>query len=164
MTHPSSDTPDASAGNPPTADGPPLDSQSAALGSIPSGTPSGPSSISIVRRRRVKLALMFFSLTAYLTGVLLLSLLGAMIAVYGFMGFSFADGQQKPFWFAPIAISHGYAYLAFIISIVNLGVKARWTPSKWIITALGGVVPFLSFYVEAKRRKEVEVQFGVKEL
>ena len=52
--------------------------------------------------------------------------------------------------------------MAFLIATVNLGTKARWEPAKWIITALGGVVPFLSFFVEKKRREEVETAFQLK--
>ncbi len=113
------------------------------------------------RQRRVRTALRFFSATAYITGVMLLCLAGVMIAVYGFMGHSFADGQDKPSWFTWVAVVHGYCYMAFLIAVVNLGTKARWAPSKWIVTALGGVVPFLSFFVEAARRREVEAKFAL---
>ena len=51
--------------------------------------------------------------------------------------------------------------MAFLIAIVNLGTKARWTPGEWIITALGGVVPLLSFFVERKRREEVKAAFAL---
>lgn len=113
------------------------------------------------RRKRVKLALTLFSIAAYVTGLMLLALCAVMITIYGFMGYSFMGGPDKPGWFTTVAVVHGYCYMAFLIAVVNLGTKARWAPSKWIITALGGVVPFLSFFVENTRRTEVKAQFGL---
>lgn len=109
------------------------------------------------RQSRVKKALTAFSITAYITGVMLLVLVAEMIYKYLIL----ADSSDAPGWFVIVAQVHGFAYMAFLIAIVNLGTKARWSPGKWIITALGGVVPFLSFYVEHKRRLEVEADFAL---
>ncbi|WP_295627379.1 DUF3817 domain-containing protein [uncultured Corynebacterium sp.] len=109
------------------------------------------------RVRRVKTALTAFSITAYITGVMLLVLVAEMIYKYLILD----DSADAPGWFFFVAQLHGFAYMAFLIAIVNLGTKARWTPGKWIITALGGVVPFLSFYVERKRSREVKDKFGI---
>ena len=109
------------------------------------------------RQKRVRGALKAFSIAAYATGVMLLVLVVEMILKYGI----FRD--NNPEWMDSagliIAQVHGLFYFVFLITIVNLGQKARWAPGKWIITALGGVVPFLSFYVEKKRREEVVAQF-----
>lgn len=109
------------------------------------------------RRKRVRTALKAFSVTAYITGVMLLVLVAEMIYKYVIL----TDKNDAPSWFFFVAQIHGFAYMAFLIAIVNLGTKARWTPGKWIITALGGVVPFLSFIVERKRREEVEAEFDL---
>lgn len=104
------------------------------------------------RKRRVRQALNIFSVTAWITGIMLIALVIRMILEY-------LVGMQMPDWATFIAIVHGWCYLAFIIATLNLGLKARWTPQWWITTMLGGVVPFLSFYVEANRRKQVTEQF-----
>lgn len=109
------------------------------------------------RQRRVKTALTAFSITAYITGVMLLVLVAEMVYKYGIL----EDKTDAPSWFIFVAQVHGFAYMAFLIAIVNLGTKARWTPGKWIITALGGVVPLLSFFVERKRREEVKAAFAL---
>lgn len=109
------------------------------------------------RARRVKSALTAFSITAYITGVMLLVLCAEMIYKYLIL----EDSSAAPGWFFYTAQLHGFAYMAFLIAIVNLGTKARWEPGKWIITALGGVVPFLSFIVENKRRNEVKATFNL---
>ncbi|STC50269.1 hypothetical membrane protein [Corynebacterium jeikeium] len=49
--------------------------------------------------------------------------------------------------------------MVYVISCLDLGTKARWEPSKWVTTMLAGVVPFLSFIVEKRRRDEVKAAF-----
>ncbi|KAA9269273.1 DUF3817 domain-containing protein [Corynebacterium amycolatum] len=110
------------------------------------------------RQERVRKALTYFSVTAYFTGVMLLLLCAEMIYKYLILD----NSADAPRWFFYTAQIHGFGYMAFLIATVNLGTKARWEPAKWIITALGGVVPFLSFFVEKKRREEVEIAFQLK--
>ncbi len=112
---------------------------------------SAPAKIHPERQRRVRTALHLFSATAWITGTLLLLLVVRMILEYGF-------GMKVPAlgWVARV---HGLAFIAFLMASLNLGVKARWPAVTWAVTAISGVVPFLSFVVEAKRRKEVTHTF-----
>lgn len=103
------------------------------------------------RQKRVKQALTMFSVAAWVTGVLLLLLCLRMILEYGF--------NMDVSALAWVARVHGLAYIAFLMTSLNLGLKARWSAATWVITAISGVVPFLSFVVEAKRRKEVTRAF-----
>lgn len=103
------------------------------------------------RQRRVRTALTFFSATAWITGVMLLLLVIRMIMQYVL--------SMDVSGFGWVAILHGWCYLAFVIATFNLGLKARWEPKWWVTTILGGVVPFLSFYVENNRRKQVTEKF-----
>lgn len=105
------------------------------------------------RQRRVRTALRLFSVAAWITGVMLLLLCARMIMEYGFdMDVSLLS------W---VAILHGWMYALFLLATLNLGMKARWSTSQWIVTAIAGVVPFLSFFVEAWRRKEVTEEFDL---
>ena len=104
------------------------------------------------RKRRVRNALTFFSISAWTTGVLLILLVIRMIMQY-------ILNMEIPGWATWVAILHGWAYLIFVIATFNLGSKARWSPTWWITTILGGVVPFLSFFVEHNRRKQVTEKF-----
>lgn len=105
------------------------------------------------RQRRVRTALRLFSLAAWVTGVMLLLLCARMIMEYGFhMDVSALS------W---VAIFHGWMYALFLLATLNLGMKARWSTKQWIVTAIAGVVPFLSFFVEAWRRKEVTEEFAL---
>ncbi|SDR74237.1 DUF3817 domain-containing protein [Corynebacterium timonense] len=103
------------------------------------------------RQRRVKTALTLFSIAAWVTGVLLLLLCLRMIMQYGF-----DMDVSALLWVGRV---HGLAYMAFLVTSMNLGLKARWPAATWVVTAISGVVPFLSFWVEAKRRREVTQQF-----
>lgn len=103
------------------------------------------------RQRRVRSALTIFSIAAWVTGVLLLLLVARMVMEYGF-GMDVAA-------LAWVARVHGLAFIAFLMASLNLGLKARWPAATWVVTAISGVVPFLSFVVEAQRRKEVKQTF-----
>lgn len=103
------------------------------------------------RQRRVKQALQLFSVAAWVTGALLLLLVARMIMQYGF--------DMNVDYLSWVARVHGFAFVAFLMASLNLGSKARWSAGTWIATAVSGVVPFMSFVIEGKRRKEVKEKF-----
>ena len=117
----------------------------------PQTQPAQPARIHPERQRRVKQALQFFTVTAWITGVLLLLLVARMIMQYGF--------DMNVDYLSWVARVHGFAFVAFLMTSLNLGSKARWSAGTWISTALSGVVPFMSFIVENKRRNEVKEKF-----
>lgn len=108
------------------------------------------------RKKRVRTALTAFSIAAWVTGVFLLVLVVRMVAEYGF-------GMEMPGWATFIAIFHGWAYIIYLLLTLNLGLKARWDPKRWVTTAIAGVVPLLSFFVENNRRKEVTASFQLNQ-
>lgn len=108
------------------------------------------------RKRRVRQALTIFSVAAWVTGCMLLLLCARMIADY-------VLHMDMPSWATWVAILHGWAYIAFVIATLNLGLKARWKPATWVVTAISGVVPLLSFFVEHWRRREVTEKFQLNE-
>lgn len=104
------------------------------------------------RKKSVRQALTWFSIAAWVTGVWLLILVARMICDYGF-------NMDIPTWAKYIGQVHGLFYMIYLVCTLNLGVKARWEPLKWVVTALAGTVPFLSFFVEHWRRREVTETF-----
>ncbi|GGG72423.1 DUF3817 domain-containing protein [Corynebacterium pelargi] len=104
------------------------------------------------RQARVRKALNLFSVAAWVTGVWLLILCGRMVLEY-------LVGIDMPSWTRLIGQLHGLFYMAYLVATLNLGTKARWAPTKWLVTALAGTIPFLSFFVEHWRRQEVKAQF-----
>ena len=99
-------------------------------------------------------SLKFYSVAAVVTGIWLLILLVEMIVKYLILG-----SENAPEWFSYIGPAHGLVFMVYVISCLDLGTKARWEPSKWVTTMLAGVVPFLSFVVEKRRRDEVKTAF-----
>ena len=56
---------------------------------------------------------------------------------------------------------HGWVYFVYLIMAIDLAIKVRWSVGKTIITAIAGTIPFLSFWFEHKRTKEVKAQFNL---
>ena len=108
------------------------------------------------RKRRVRTALRLFSVAAWETGTFLILLVVRMIAEYGF-------NVDMPAWATWVAILHGWFYMLFLLATINLGLKARWEPATWLVTAISGVVPVFSFVVEGWRRREVTRAFRLHE-
>ncbi|MEU6712820.1 DUF3817 domain-containing protein [Nonomuraea sp. NPDC046802] len=92
-------------------------------------------------------ALKPFRVLAYVVGVMLLILCVAMVLRYGF------GNAELSKITAPI---HGGFYMIYLIAVMNLGMKARWTWPYMLGIMLGGTVPFLSFYVERKVTQRVQ--------
>ncbi|APT87491.1 MULTISPECIES: DUF3817 domain-containing protein [Corynebacterium] len=104
------------------------------------------------RQDRIRGPLKFFTVAATVTGVFLIILVCRMILQY-------IVGVEMPEWATYIAMAHGFAYMVYLLSILVLGPRALWSVGTLFTTALSGVVPFFSFYMEIKRRKEIIAQF-----
>lgn len=104
------------------------------------------------RQQRVRKALTYYSVSAWVTGVWLLVLTTRMILQY-------LVGIDMPSWTKIIGQAHGIFYMIYLLCTLNLGTKARWQPMTMIITALAGTIPFLSFVAEHARRKQVTQEF-----
>jgi integral membrane protein len=130
---------------------------------------------------QIRSALKFYKVLAYLTGGMLLLLCAELIARYAFGQYLFAGGtsavtgEPHAFGFADaepagviggvnlsvaVLIVHGWMYVVYLISNFRLWSLMRWPFAKLIILALGGVVPFLSFFVEKRFHAEVEAELA----
>ena len=91
-----------------------------------------------------KSALGRFRTMAIICGINLLLLVVYMIAKYAFDAFD----KENPFIFIPIA--HGYFYIVYILTVLQLAVQKRM--SFGLITALiaAGTIPVASFVAERK--------------
>ena len=87
----------------------------------------------------VKGALARFRVMAYIVGVGLLALCFAMVMNYGF------DTDQFSAIIGPV---HGFLYIVYLVAIVDLALKARWSLKGTILVMLSGVVPIGSFFAE----------------
>lgn len=114
------------------------------------GTPAeGPE---YAESRKIPGALLRYRVLAWITGVWLLALCVELIATYGF-------GVEGLSW---IAVAHGWIYFVYLLMTLDLAVRVRWPLGRSIGTLIAGTIPFLSFYVEHIRTRQVKEQFGLQ--
>ena len=93
-------------------------------------------------------ALTRYRVMAWVTGCFLLLLCVEMVAKY-----VFRDGE--PWLGTWVAIVHGWIYVAYLLTVVDLWSKLRWTLGRLVVLVLAGVVPLLSFVAEHRTTAEV---------
>ncbi len=133
---------------------------------------------------QIRSALEFYKIMAYLTGSMLLLLTLEMILRYGFGlmlvagGVDAATGAANSLSFTHVGpdnvlgvtgsfnvsmavlIVHGWMYVVYLIGDFRLWSLMRWPFKRFILIALGGVIPFLSFIVEKRIHREVLVELA----
>lgn len=92
-------------------------------------------------------ALKPFRVLAYIVGVMLLVLCLGMVLKY-IVGVT---------WWPSLVIAqiHGFLYMIYLVTVLNLGMKARWSWPYMLGIMLGGTVPFLSFSIERRVTRKV---------
>jgi integral membrane protein len=83
---------------------------------------------------RVASALTRFRVMAWLAGIGLLLLCVSMFLRYAL----------------DIPRIHGFVYIGYLITVIDLATRMRWSWGRGIVIALAGTVPFLSFVAEHK--------------
>lgn len=48
----------------------------------------------------------------------------------------------------PIWILHGFLYIAYLLSVIELTIRLRWNPLWVVAVGAAGTVPFMSFVAE----------------
>ncbi|MFC3299972.1 DUF3817 domain-containing protein [Arthrobacter agilis] len=123
---------------------------------------------------QIRSALAFYKVLAYATGVMLLLVVVEMIAKYGY-GTEIVAGGGAPLQFLPevvaetaggfnlstaVLIVHGWLYVVYLIADFRLWQFMRWPFGRFILIALGGVVPLLSFVVEKRIHRQAETDLA----
>ena len=62
-----------------------------------------------------------------------------------------------------ILIIHGWFYVVYLFACVRLWSLMRWGFPRFILLALGGVVPLLSFFMEIRVAREVKAYLATRE-
>ncbi|MGO3146218.1 MAG: DUF3817 domain-containing protein [Leucobacter sp.] len=132
---------------------------------------------------RIRRALSIYKVTSVITGFMLLVLCAVMVMRYAFGVELFLftpngvaeflptipKGQESEFvregfdLFQAILIAHGWFYVVYLISDFMLWSPMRWGFGRFLYIALGGVIPFLSFYLEGKVARDVTTFLAEKE-
>lgn len=118
-------------------------------------------------------SLVFYQVCSAITGVMLLLLVTEMIIKYGFGLELFAGSNAGFLSFQPldafgkstgtglnlslgILIAHGWFYVVYLFSCFRVWSLMRWPFWRFLMLAAGGVVPFLSFIMEAIVARDVK--------
>lgn len=62
-----------------------------------------------------------------------------------------------------ILVVHGWFYVVYLFACFRLWSLMRWRFPRFLMLALGGVVPFLSFVMEARVAREVRAYLDARE-
>ena len=119
---------------------------------------------------RIRSALALYRVTSIVTGTFLLLLCRMMFFRYGFgvdieLGGAFGllaltpkDLITATNLSTVILIVHGWFYVAYLFSDFRLWSLMRWRFRMFLLIALGGVIPFLSFPLERRIHREATAQ------
>ena len=127
---------------------------------------------------QIRSTLRFYKVSSYITGVFLLLLMITWgIRRLPFLGFDLwllgpngfitfesygVEGEGLPTTGVNltvlILIVHGWLYVVYLLADFRIWTLMRWPVTRFLFIALGGLVPFLSFYTEAKFAKLAEAQ------
>ena len=130
-------------------------------------------------------ALKFYQICSIITGVGLLLLCAEMLLKYTPLHVElFLGGSGGFLWFAPVVpgvdgdlvstgdginlslailIVHGWFYVVYLFACFRVWSLMRWSFIRFIMLALGGIVPFLSFVMEARVARDVKAYLARRE-
>jgi integral membrane protein len=124
---------------------------------------------------RIRSALRLYRVTSIVTGTFLLLLVLMMVFRYGFGVDIEMNGPYGFLALTPkeqieginlstiILIVHGWFYVVYLFSDFRLWSLMRWPFGRFILIALGGVIPFLSFILEVRIAREVRAYLDRRE-
>jgi integral membrane protein len=95
-------------------------------------------------------ALLRYRVMAYVTGVLLIVLVFVAMPMKYF--------GDDPTLVRVVGIAHGWLYMAYLVTALQLALQARWAIGRTILVALAGTIPFASFVAERKVVHELSPQ------
>jgi Domain of unknown function (DUF3817) len=128
-------------------------------------------------------ALRFYQVCSIITGTMLLLLVAEMIGKY-WLGYElFLGGSGGFLWFAPVVetasglestgdgfnvslgilVAHGWFYVVYLFSCFRIWSLMRWSVGRLAMLASGGIVPLLSFFMEARVGREVKTYLRERE-
>jgi hypothetical protein len=129
-------------------------------------------------------ALKFYQIASIITGVMLLLLVTEMVLKYTPIRLElFLGGSGGFLWFADVVegpkglqstgdgvnlslsilIVHGWFYVVYLFACFRMWSLMRWRFPRFILLALGGVIPLLSFIMETRVARDVRAYLAQRE-
>lgn len=121
---------------------------------------------------RIRKTLTVYKVSSYITGFFLIALVVMMVTRYGLGGDIELGGQDGFLALTPqaditgvnvstiILIMHGWFYVLYLACDFVLWRLLRFSFGRFLLIALGGVIPFLSFYFERTVPRFVEARLA----
>lgn len=85
-----------------------------------------------------------YQVMAWVTGVLL-----AFMTVVG-LPYKYLLNHGETTWYAVGWQLHGFLFMVYLVTVLDVAIRARWTPGRTILVALAGTIPFMSFVFERR--------------
>ncbi|WP_214468456.1 DUF3817 domain-containing protein [Microbacterium flavescens] len=128
-------------------------------------------------------ALKFYQICSIITGTMLLLLVAEMVMKYAFSLELFLGGSGGFLWWAPVVegpdgpestgdgfnlslgilVAHGWFYVVYLVACFRVWSLMRWNLLRLAMLAAGGIVPLLSFFMEARVGREVRQYLKARE-
>ena len=117
---------------------------------------------------RIPGALRLYQVSSIITGVFLLLLCGEVYAKFvlgyelemngteGFLAFVPRDTVAAINLSTIILIVHGWFYVLYLFADFRLWSLMRWPFARFVLIALGGIIPLLSFFLEGPMTRRVK--------
>lgn len=105
-----------------------------------------------------------YRVMAFVTGGMLLLLVLEMVLKYVVHAAGVGeDGAPLPVLGDWIAFAHGWIYVVYLVTVVDLWSRMRWGLTRVVVLVLAGVVPVLSFVVEPRAGRWVRASLAGEE-
>lgn len=106
---------------------------------------------------KLRAALTRYRVMAWVTGVMLLVLTAEMVLKYLVRAAGLDDdGDPRPVIGTWVAFAHGWIYVVYLATVIDLWAKLRWGWDRLITMVLAGVVPVMSFVVERRVHRDAQ--------
>ncbi|RFA19388.1 DUF3817 domain-containing protein [Subtercola boreus] len=125
---------------------------------------------------RIRSALTFYRVCSIITGTFLLLLVVEVILKYtplalevelggshGFLALVPAGTVTAVNISTGLLIVHGWFYVVYLFSCFQLWSRMRWNFTRFVLLALGGIVPLLSYFLEGRIAREVLAYLAKRE-
>ena len=93
-----------------------------------------------------------FQIAAWVTGTVL-----AFMTVVG-LPWKYLLGHGESLWYAIGWQLHGLLFMVYLLTVLDLAIRARWAPLRIVLVGVAGTIPFMSFVFE--RRITAELHAG----
>lgn len=108
------------------------------------------------RAGKIQGALTRYRVMAIITGTFLLVLTAVTLVKY--IGQFVFDWENESFLSIALGIGivHGWIYVVYLLTCLDLWTKMKWKFGRLVRMALGGVIPVWGFFIEADLARKVK--------